>query len=136
MNVLIFVMTMLMLLSLLTYARLESYRNSQVFQIFFTYYMEKDERGYQNLAAEKLYKKIKAPGKKTSEEPSPATLPAASNPKKNRTEKPGRWKRNSTDQSQFAHRSKTTPKKLSRVDSNPDIIKESYENSLWRTAFF
>lgn len=58
MNVLIFVMTMLMLLSLMTYARFESYRNSQAFQIIFKHYMQEEERGYINLQAEKTYKSI------------------------------------------------------------------------------
>lgn len=59
MNVLIFVMTMLMLLALMTYARLDSYRNSQTLQIIFKYYMENDERGYINLQAEPTYDSIK-----------------------------------------------------------------------------
>lgn len=59
MNVLIFVMTMLMLLALMTYARLETYRNSQVFQILFENFMQKDERGYINMVAEKKYETTK-----------------------------------------------------------------------------
>lgn len=58
MNVLIFVMTLLMLLSLMTYARLDSYRSSQTFQIIFKYYMENDERGYINLQAKPTYNSI------------------------------------------------------------------------------
>ncbi|HEV8052740.1 MAG TPA: hypothetical protein VGP47_09605 [Parachlamydiaceae bacterium] len=58
MNVLIFVMTMLMLLSLMTYARLETYRSSQTFQIIFKNYMQEDERGYINLQADKVYESI------------------------------------------------------------------------------
>lgn len=59
MNVLIFVMTMLMLLSLMTYARLETYRTSQTFQTIFKHYMQEDERGYINVQAKKAYKGIK-----------------------------------------------------------------------------
>lgn len=59
MNVLIFVMTMLMLLSLMTYARLESYRSSQAFQMIFKHYMQEEERGYINIQAEKTYDSIK-----------------------------------------------------------------------------
>lgn len=59
MNVLIFVMTMLMLLSLMTYARLETYRSSQTFQMIFKHYMQEDERGYINVRAKEAYKKIK-----------------------------------------------------------------------------
>lgn len=58
MNVLIFVTTMLMLLSLMTYARLESYRSSQAFQIIFKHYMQEKERGYINGQAEEVYKSI------------------------------------------------------------------------------
>lgn len=69
MNVLIFVMTMLMLLTLMTYAKLETYRSSQVFQVLFEHYMQKDERGYINLAAEDTYNAIKKVAKKTETEP-------------------------------------------------------------------
>lgn len=60
MNVLISVMTMLMLLSLMTYARLETYRSSAVYQLFFNKYMEDDERTYINAAMLKQYMKTKA----------------------------------------------------------------------------
>lgn len=52
-----------MLLSLMTYARFETYRNSQIFQVFFNNYMEKDERGYVNLGAEKQYAATKGSSK-------------------------------------------------------------------------
>lgn len=55
MNILLYVVTILMLLTLLGYARVESYRNSQLFYILFQNYMEKDERGYLNLAQDKIY---------------------------------------------------------------------------------
>lgn len=73
MNVLIFVMTMLMLLALMTYSRLDVYRSSQVFQTVFKYYMETDERGYFNVKAQPMYDSIKVqtktgkPGSKTAE---------------------------------------------------------------------
>lgn len=59
MNVLMFVMTMLMLLALMTYSRLDAFRSSQVFQSIFKYYMEVDERGYFNLKADPMYEGIK-----------------------------------------------------------------------------
>ena len=71
MNVLIFVMTMLMLLALLTFARLDSYRSSQVFQTIFKYYMEKDERGYYNLKAQQIYDKIKVSTSTKDGKPAP-----------------------------------------------------------------
>lgn len=58
MNVLIFVTTILMLLSIMTYARLESYRNSQAFQIVFKHYMQDKERGFINGKADDVYKSI------------------------------------------------------------------------------
>jgi len=64
MNVLIFVVTMIMLLSVMTYARLESYRNSQAFQVIFKQYMQEDERGYINQQAKVAYDKIKVGTKK------------------------------------------------------------------------
>lgn len=60
MNVLIFVMTMLMMLTLMTYARLESYRSSQAVQIIFRDYMEGKERGGINTRAEMTYKEIES----------------------------------------------------------------------------
>lgn len=59
MNVLIFVMTMLMLLALMTYSRLDAFRSSQVFQSIFKHYMEIDERGYFNVKAMPFYEDIK-----------------------------------------------------------------------------
>jgi hypothetical protein len=59
MNVLIFVVTMVMLLSLMTYSRLDSYRNSQTYQVIFKHFMEKDERGYINVRGRKTYEDIK-----------------------------------------------------------------------------
>lgn len=68
MNILIFVMTMLMLLSLMTYARLESYRSSQAFQIIFKHYMEESERSYINQGAEGAYARIQIPKQEESQE--------------------------------------------------------------------
>lgn len=59
---------MLMLLSLLTYTRLETYKNSQMFQLFFTKYMEKDERSYINQAMQKQYDKAKGSKKESKGE--------------------------------------------------------------------
>jgi hypothetical protein len=55
MNVLLFVSTLIMLMAMLTYARLESYRNFSLMQSRFMSYMEKTERGTINLAAEEAY---------------------------------------------------------------------------------
>ena len=55
MNVLLYVMTMLMLIVLISYARLETYRSSQIYQVLFKHYMENDERGYINLLVEQQY---------------------------------------------------------------------------------
>lgn len=65
MNVLIFVTTMLMLLALMTYARLETYRSSQMFQLIFEHYMQKDERGYINMVANKVYEATKGSSKQS-----------------------------------------------------------------------
>lgn len=58
MNVLIFVMTMLMLLTLMTYAKLETFRTSQIFQILFEERMMQNERNVINVAAAPLYRDI------------------------------------------------------------------------------
>lgn len=47
-----------MLLSLMTYARLESYRNSQAFQTIFKHYMQETERGVINGQAQTVYDSI------------------------------------------------------------------------------
>lgn len=65
MNVLIFVTTVLMLLALITYARLETYRGSQIFHLLFEHYMQKDERGYTNMVAEKVYDSTKGSTKQS-----------------------------------------------------------------------
>lgn len=65
MNVLIFVMTMLMLLAAMTYARLDAYRGSRTFQIVYEDYMQNVERGMINSRAEKVYKSIDLESKET-----------------------------------------------------------------------
>lgn len=55
MNVLIFVMTMLMLMAIITYAKLETFRDSQAYQVIFENYMQADERGAIKVAAQKNY---------------------------------------------------------------------------------
>ncbi len=58
-------MTMLMLLALMTYGRLETYRSSQIFQVLFENYMEEDERGYINMIALKKYNDAKGSKKES-----------------------------------------------------------------------
>ena len=58
MNVLIFVMTFLMLLAMLTYGRLSEFTHSQISQVIFENYMQKTERSEGNSAAEILYGEI------------------------------------------------------------------------------
>lgn len=58
MNVLMFVMTMLMLMALLTYAKLESFRSASGLQAEFQRYMEKRERAPITNGAIKLYDSV------------------------------------------------------------------------------
>jgi len=58
MNVLLFVMTMLMLLATMTYARLDSFRTSSASQAQFVGYMKNIEREYINAAAAEKYDNI------------------------------------------------------------------------------
>lgn len=60
MNVLLFVMSMLMMLVLITYGRLENFRNYAFVQVQFKEYMEKAERAYINEEAVKRYKNTPA----------------------------------------------------------------------------
>lgn len=55
MNVITFVMTMLMLLTMMTYARLESFRAFSTVQAQFEEFMETNERAYINERAEQWY---------------------------------------------------------------------------------
>lgn len=48
-----------MLLALMTYTRVETYRSSQIFQLIFEHYMQGSERGFINQAAETIYNDIK-----------------------------------------------------------------------------
>lgn len=67
MNVLIFVSTLLMVMTIMTYARLETFRTSQGFQILFQNYMQKYERAYLNEQQEKRYNTTHISKDKTSE---------------------------------------------------------------------
>lgn len=58
MNILIFVMSMLMIFALMTYSKLDSYRNHASLEGEFTNYMETTERSYINNSADALYKSI------------------------------------------------------------------------------
>lgn len=71
MNVLIFVMTMLMLLAMLAYGRLETYVNSQLTQVVFENYMQNQERSSINSGAVKAYDDIKKSGKTKDTPPTP-----------------------------------------------------------------
>lgn len=55
MNILLFVMTFLMLLSLMSYARWETFRNFSGFKAEFEHYMRETERGFYNAQAVKWY---------------------------------------------------------------------------------
>lgn len=66
MNVLFFVMSMLMLLALMTYGRLESYLGYAFVQTQFKEYMEKTERNYVNEEAKERYDKEKGSTKDNS----------------------------------------------------------------------
>ncbi len=77
MNIILFVMTMLMLLVTMTYARIETYRTSQVSQLFFRRYMQKHERGYVNDANDKLYIDLEGTPKNQSAQPPKPQAPRA-----------------------------------------------------------
>lgn len=70
-----------MLLAMLTYGRLEIYRNSQISELFFERYMQKDERGYINTAAEELYDSIKKTTKDPQTPKPPVTPKAQASPR-------------------------------------------------------
>ena len=59
MNILLMVMVMLMMLSLMTYAKLETYRSTQILDQFFNHYMQIEERGFINEDAVEKYKSTK-----------------------------------------------------------------------------
>ncbi len=60
MNILLFVTSMLMLLAILTYGRLESFRGAAFMQAQFKHYMENTERSFVNQAAIKRYRNTPA----------------------------------------------------------------------------
>lgn len=75
MNILLYVMTMLMLLALMTYGRLESYRGFAFVQAQFKDYMEKTERSYVTKEARKRYNEERGSttGKKNNNETNAAS---------------------------------------------------------------
>lgn len=81
MNILLFVTSLIMVMAMLTYARLETYRSFSLLQAEFKHYMDDTERGYINLDAENWY--INSPGQtksSTQREEKPKT-PAPKPPK-------------------------------------------------------
>jgi hypothetical protein len=71
MNVLLYVMTMLMVLALMSYARLETYRSAQIFQTLFAHYMEKDERGEINAGFKRQYESEKGSSREGGDKSQP-----------------------------------------------------------------
>jgi hypothetical protein len=71
MNVLLFVTAMIMVLSMLTYAKLEMYRSFSLLQSQFTSFMEETERGYINTTAVWWYEN--SPAVRRSNPPNPPT---------------------------------------------------------------
>lgn len=69
MNVLIFVMTMLMILASITYAKLDAFRGARAFQTVYEEFMQKDERGMINARAEKVYDSVVINTKDGTEKP-------------------------------------------------------------------
>lgn len=74
MNILIFVMSMLMIFALMTYARVDSYRTSAALENEFTRYMEVVERAYINMAADKAYVRMKV-SSEPAQQPQKPTAP-------------------------------------------------------------
>ncbi len=69
MNVLPFVMTMLMLISIMTYARIESFRDLSGLKSQFEWYMQQNERVYNNSVNEDKYDKQNSSKRKSGEDP-------------------------------------------------------------------
>jgi hypothetical protein len=67
MNILLFVMTFLMVLSLMSYARWQTYRSFSGFKAEFEHYMKETERGFYNARAKKWYEETPATKKEGSE---------------------------------------------------------------------
>lgn len=74
MNILLMVTVMLLMLTLMTTAKLETYRSTQILDNFFNHYMEVEERGFINKSAEDQYKltKMSSGSSKTGGEKVPA----------------------------------------------------------------
>lgn len=86
MNVLIFVITLLMLLSLMTYARLDTFRNAQAFQLYFNAYMQNEERNHINSVEVKKFKNAKNPAPSSAQkegQKGPGTPRIAASPRIN-----------------------------------------------------
>jgi len=69
MNILFFVMTMLMMLAILTYARVESFRSLTALDVQFTKYMEHSERKSLNTREISWYDTLHATTRKTGDSP-------------------------------------------------------------------
>lgn len=67
-----FVMAMVMILSILTYAKIESYKSGAAFQMLFVNYMENMERKYINEAAKDWYDDIHVRNGKAKGNPQPS----------------------------------------------------------------
>lgn len=78
MNILLFVVTMLMLMSLMAYAKLESYRNFSVMQSQFEFYMRNIERQDYNQFAKKCYSDHVASKQENEDKSGAAKNPATS----------------------------------------------------------
>lgn len=78
MNILLFVTAMIMVLSMLTYTKLETYRSFSLLQSQFTRYMEETERGYINMASTWWYENSPGEKKGSSTNPNPAKSDARS----------------------------------------------------------
>ncbi len=101
MNILTVVMVLLMVLSLMTYAKLETFRSTRILDQFFIYYMENEERGYINEHAVDEYKVTpmtpKGKGKSAKKAPAlPRMSIALLLEKKASEEKPDQWKQFAT----------------------------------------
>lgn len=83
MNILLFVMSMLMVFTIMTYAKLDSYRNTAGVEGEFTRYMEMIERTYINNSADRMYDKVtfsRAASEPQKDLPDKATAPKEAPP--------------------------------------------------------
>lgn len=97
MNILTMVMILLMVLSLMTYAKLETFKSTQIIDQFFNHYMEIEERGFITEHAVDKYKTTKMSPKQSGRTKTKAPgLPRLSLAllldKKASEEKPDQWK--------------------------------------------